>query len=319
MKTLWKKAKLTLFGVGLIALLYQCGIFEQGNEVELLNRREMRKLLTDLHLLEGVLGAHYEGYTEREKVYYYHALFKKHQTTKEAFDSSLAYFTRNPKIFERLYQRVLVDLNKLKSQVEAGKFHPILPDSLLHMPLKYELWHKATALHVNHDSLRNALDFRIVDPALLSQDLYHWKFRIRIAPQDTSHSAFAALRIHYQGDVVDSVMHPLPNDSVLRRFTFRMPALRNFKIDSITGTFMSSALFGKVPHVTIDSISFLREYLPAFQDSIRLNLDTLPNAQSALQPIERQSAELDHLHFRLKTPWKWVISPELLTPSNSMR
>ncbi len=256
--------------------LFSCS----GDDNDVMSRSKMKRVLVDVHLLEGVFATQNPPLSEREQVYYYHALFRKHNTTKEAFDSTLAYFTRKPKSFERLYIRVLNDLNSLNDKVLAGKFHPVLPDSLLKSTLQYDIWRRSSDFVLDNDSLLHLLKFSISDHALMTQDIYHWRFRIRISPRDSSEHIYAALRLHYANGEVDSVIHPLQSDSLLRRYRFVFPATRLAKVDSITGAFVESAKFAGIKQVWVDSISLKREYLPALQDSLRLKFDSLAVGKS---------------------------------------
>lgn len=274
-----------------------------GEDNEVMSRNKMRRVLVEVHLLEGIFATKNPPLSEREQVYYYQALFRKHNTTKEAFDSTLAYFTRRPKSFERLYIRVMNDLNLLNEKVIAGKFHPLFHDSLLLIPLEYNLWHRSTEFLVDNDSLLHWLKFSISDPALMTQDVYQWRFRIMISPQDTSENINAIIRLHYANGVVDSVIHPLTNDSLLRRYRFTVRASRLSKVDSISGIFMGSTKYAGIRMVSVDSISLIRRYLPAIQDSLRLKIDTLgvDVPDSIQDAISSEGFDVDttiqHKHF----------------------
>jgi len=264
----------------LIALAIACFIILhfsscQRDEAEILSSSEMRKVLVDLHLLEGMFSATQPPLTEREQVYYYEALFRKHEITRADFDSSLVYYTRNPKIYERIYSRVLADLNLLNEEVLGGKYREIIPDSILFKPYRNNLWYKADSLIVKHDSIRKQLNFSIKDPSLMIRDVYWWSFRIRISPADTTRNPYAVLRLHYADGSVDTLSKNLKNDSILRRYSFRIPAFRNRRIDSLSGNFMKGSVYAKKAAVRIDSIRFFREYVPLWQDSLSSHIDSL--------------------------------------------
>lgn len=246
---------------------------------EVMNQRAMKELLTDLHVLEAVLEEHPPA-NEQERTYYYNALLQKHGVTKASFDSSLIYYTKNPKVFERVYTRVLTNLEKFKTEVHEGKYFPIIPDSIRLKPADMMIWKDQISLHLSKDSTRKQLAFSIKDADLLTQDIYSLRFLLRVAPQDSSKDSYAALRIHYAGGFVDSLMHETYNDSVLRLYAFRMKAARNLSIDSLSGTFFGSPLYAKGFEVSIDSISFKRTYVPFLQDSLKMHLDTVSMIQT---------------------------------------
>jgi hypothetical protein len=264
----------------------------QRDEAEVLGRGKMREVLVDIHLLEGIFSVKQTPLTEREQVYYYEALFRKHKVSRADFDSSLVYYTRKPKTFERLYTRVIADLNTLNQEVLDGKYRELIPDSILFKPYKYNMWFKADSLIVKQDTLRKELKFTIKDPSMMIRDVYRWNFRIRISPADTTLSPYAVLRLHYADGRVDTISKTLKNDSVLRRYSFRIPAFRDQRIDSLSGVFMAGTVYGKKAAVHVDSIRIFREYVPLWQDSLRNRIDSLQLKKDSLpagkvQPDDR--------------------------------
>ncbi|MDD2284493.1 MAG: DUF4296 domain-containing protein [Paludibacter sp.] len=254
-------------------LLFQFACSNRPDEV--MSRREMRSFLTDLHLLEGVFSSN-GTIDEREKAYYYNALFLKHGITKAEFDSSLAYYTKNPKMFERIYTDVNKDLEKLDLDVADGKYFPVLPDSIRLKPEQANIWNLDTTFSFPKDSTRHNLYFSIKNTELLTKDIYSFSFRMRAFPHDSLDAGYSVFRIHYANGQVDSLWHEVLNDSVLRRYKFRCKAARNFKIDSLSGVFYTNPNGPDTYRINIDSVVLFRRYVPAFQDSLRLQLDSLP-------------------------------------------
>lgn len=242
---------------------------------DVMNQTEMKKFLVDLHILEATLDER-PPVDERERAYYYNALFQKHGITKAIFDSSLVYYTKNPKLFERVYTRVVKDMDEFKTDVHKGKYFPELPDSIRFKPAESEIWYLPTALQLSKDSARTKLAFTIRDFNLMTKDIYQLHFLLRIAPGDSSKNAYAALRIHYADGKVDSLItNKIYSDSVLRRYTFRFNAVRNVSIDSLSGIFYGSSRYAGKFKAKVDSISLKRLYVPALQDSLRVHLDTV--------------------------------------------
>lgn len=254
-------------------LIFQFSCNNRPDDV--LSRREMRSFLTELHQLEGVFSSDY-SINEDEKQFYYQALFLKHGITKAQFDSSLVYYTKNPKIFERIYTGVNKNLEALKGDVEAGKFLPEIPDSIKFKPVEINIWNLASEIKLPDDTIQYKLNFGISNDQLLTKDLYNFSFRMRAFPNDSVKKGYTAFRIHYADGHVDSLWHQVLNDSVLRRYKFRFNAVRNIKIDSLSGVFFGYNKPRDTIQVQIDSIRLLRKYIPAIQDTLRLKLDTIP-------------------------------------------
>ena len=79
---------------GIMLLLAACNSRPDG----VMSKSEMVDFLTDLHKLDGALATNGIGSSQdRENIYYYNALLKKHEITKDNFDSSLVWYSKNPK------------------------------------------------------------------------------------------------------------------------------------------------------------------------------------------------------------------------------
>ncbi|MEA4937793.1 MAG: DUF4296 domain-containing protein [Paludibacter sp.] len=267
---MFKKVFPYLLFVGILLHFFACS----NRPDDVLSQSEMRKFLVDLHILEATLDEH-PPVNERERAYYYNALFLKHGITKAIFDSSLVYYTKNPKLFERVYTRVVKDLEDFKTDVHKGKYFPELPDSIKFNPAESEIWYLPVAFQISKDSTRRKLAFTIKNFSLMTKDVYQLRFLIRVAPGDSSRNVYAALRIHYADGNVDSLTHKVYRDSVLRRYTFRFRAARNVSIDSLSGVFYGSSHYAGKLNAKVDSISLKRVYIPALQDSLRIHLDTV--------------------------------------------
>lgn len=265
---------------------------------DVLSKSEMKSFLTDLHLLEGVFSSDVT-ISEDDKILYYQALFQKHGISKAQFDSSLVYYTRNPKVFERIYTGVNKNLEGLRAEVEAGKYTPVLPDSIRLKPLEINIWNRDTAFTYPDDSTKNQSGFSLVNSGLLTKDIYSFSFRMRALPHDSVKSGYTSFRIHYADGNVDSLWHAVKNDSVLRRYKFRFKAARNIKIDSLSGVFYASPTRQDTISLVVDSIMLFRKYIPAMQDSLRMKLDTIPliiqtvdsiKTEDSIPPIKTVSA-----------------------------
>lgn len=240
----------------------------QNRPKGVLNQREMTEILSDLHKLDGILiekGYMYENEYEKER--YYNYVLKKYGIRQAQFDSSLVWYSKNPKKFEKIYTNVMINLENFRNDIKSRKYHPI--DSAELARRKDQLWNKAIRYQFTKDSVRNKLDFEIVNNDLLFGDVYVLKFLQRIAPQDSCKDQRVVLRIHYQNGDVDSAYHKAYNDSLLRRYTFRFPAKKTLKIKSISGELLGSSSYHGTFNALVDSISLIREYNSDLQDSLR--------------------------------------------------
>jgi len=228
----------------------------------------MTNVLTDMHKTDAVLnekGLAYGHYNEKGA--YYKFIFKKYNITKAQFDSSLVWYSKNPRIFDNMYDKVLINLTSLQKEVKNGKYHPV--DTLDMTKMRTNIWNKRNRYILTHDSLRTHLYFEILNTDFLYGDVYELKFLQLIAPEDSCKKPRVVLRINYANGKTDSVYRTAYNDSLLRRYTFRFTAFRKLKIKSVSGELLASKGYKGKQNVDIDSITLFREFNAKKQDSLR--------------------------------------------------
>lgn len=253
-----------VFVLGIILLLTAC----EGRPKGVLSQSKMTNVLTDLHKLDGYLaekGFQYGHYPE--KTPYYNFILKKHGITEAEFDSSLVWYTKNPKTFDKIYANVLIQLTNQENDVKSGKYHPV--ESAEMAMMKINIWNKRTQYNLTNDSARTRLDFDITNSSLLLGDVYVLRFLQRIAPEDSCSKQHVILRINYTNGKSDSAYIVTYNDSLLRRYTFRLAAVKKLKIKSISGELLGSKTYKGKFNVMLDSITLIREFNGLKQDSLR--------------------------------------------------
>ncbi len=252
-----------------------------------LSRKEMTAFLIDLHKLDGALVAKGIGAADdRNNVYYYNALLKKHGITKAQFDSTLAYYARNPKKFERVYTDVIEELTEFDKNVKAGVFHPV--DSAALRNSIEDLWPLAiTRYHFAKDSTPVKIKFVIKNRQLAWNDQYKLSFLHQVGKSDSIKNKHAVIRIHYRDKKTDSIVCKTISDSLLRRYTITIEARRKNSIDSITGALINyNPAKGKF-NALIDSIKLTREFDAVAQDSIQKAIQFIENPPAIIAPVKQ--------------------------------
>ncbi|MDO9154187.1 MAG: DUF4296 domain-containing protein [Paludibacter sp.] len=259
-----------------------------------INQGKMVSFLTDLHKLDGALSVKGLGATQdRENIYYYNALLLKYGITKDQFDSSLVWYTKNPKKFEKIYVKVLLHLNEEDSVVK--KRIMVYEDSIKYAIKRFNLWNKPVKMLLTKDSARTSVDFEIVSTELFSQDIYELKFLHRIAPSDSCLNQRSVFRIHFANGETDSIFTNTHNDSVLRRYKLRLVARYNLKVERLTGSLLGSSTYKGVQNALLDSISLIHEFSPKTHEKMRLELKQLKADSIKIDSLQK----IDSLHRRL--------------------
>jgi len=103
--------KLLKYGIalGLISVLAACSKVPK----EILSEKEMQNVLTDMMIADAMIGADYTTYAnDTTKMALYDAVFRKHNINQAKYDSSLVWYGRNLDIYMKVYDRVLLAVNK---------------------------------------------------------------------------------------------------------------------------------------------------------------------------------------------------------------
>ena len=239
---------------------------------DVLDHNKMVSVLTDLHKLDGTLAA--EGMVAEENPLYYEYVLEKHQINQAVFDSSLVWYARNPKRFEKVYINVVDNITNWEKEILGGKYHPIEPDTIVKPNFAFlNIWDDSTSYHLTGDSARTELSFEIENDSLLFGDLYILSFRQRIAPEDSTLNRQAQLYINYENGKSDTLSTILHNDSLMRRFTLYKFANDTLEIKSIAGKLLAGTDYKGTQNVFVDSISLRRRYVPEKQDSLRKTIN----------------------------------------------
>jgi hypothetical protein len=106
-----------------LVLLVFVMISSSCQEKKKIPREEMISILVDIHLLDGVIQQ--DRYRQRLKMpdslnVYSHVL-EKHGYTREQFDSTMNFYSRDPRKFERIYQDVMSRLNRMETRAREEK------------------------------------------------------------------------------------------------------------------------------------------------------------------------------------------------------
>lgn len=99
-------------------LLYAlCVVFTSCRPKGVLSAREMQSVLHDMHYTEAVLQVAGYNYGHDEAVAkYYQQVLDKHGITQAQFDSSIVWYTDHPQRFDKIYPRVVKDLEAERDQ-----------------------------------------------------------------------------------------------------------------------------------------------------------------------------------------------------------
>ena len=95
---------------------------------KLVSRDQMIKMLVDIHLAEAVYQTGRFGSEDVGKIKesdYYYSILQKYHVADSTFENSLIYYSGKPKEFEKIYTRVLNQLNEMEQENAKKKQQPV--------------------------------------------------------------------------------------------------------------------------------------------------------------------------------------------------
>lgn len=106
-----------------LLVILGCNSEREFKRKYLIDRKEMVNVLVDIHLANAVKGSpdFYKITREYDSVDINSVIFNKYGIEKTQFDSSIAYYSRNPEILVHIYDEVIMRLNQLQDTIKAKK------------------------------------------------------------------------------------------------------------------------------------------------------------------------------------------------------
>lgn len=266
----------------------------------ILSESKMEKVMVDYHLAQGMAEAAESGDVEATRYKYIQAVFRKHNITEAAFDSSLVYYFENSEKFLEIYNNV-----SLKVQAQAEKFGVdarATQNQYSHLTNQGDtanIWTDHTNACIIPDKLHNIYQFVLTsDSTYQAGDAFIWHFHTQYITPGIDREAFAVLTLQYENDSVVSVtQHIRGNNNFDIKYTPSEP-LDTVNLRKMNGfIFMPPLQPGEngMMVLLLQDLSMIRMH-PEKKDTVlvdstltdTLNVDTLQPMPSAnrLSPLE---------------------------------
>ena len=266
----------------------------------ILSESKMEKVMVDYHLAQGMAEAAESGDVEATRYKYIQAVFRKHNITEAAFDSSLVYYFENSEKFLEIYKNV-----SLKVQAQAEKFGVdarATQNQYSHLTNQGDtanIWTDHTNACIIPDKLHNIYQFVLTsDSTYQAGDAFIWHFHTQYITPGIDREAFAVLTLQYENDSVVSVtQHIRGNNNFDIKYTPSEP-LDTVNLRKMNGfIYMPPLQPGEngMMVLLLQDLSMIRMH-PEKKDTVlvdstltdTLNVDTLQPMPSAnrLSPLE---------------------------------
>lgn len=109
-----------LFIFAMVIFLAACSSEKPERPEGVLNADQFTALMIDVQLIEGIRAQRIDVSEKKGKAesFLYAEVFDKHGITREEFEKTYAYYMKNPKRMEQIYEQVLDSLNKLDADIK---------------------------------------------------------------------------------------------------------------------------------------------------------------------------------------------------------
>jgi hypothetical protein len=159
-----------------ITLLISC------NTNETIPEKDMVAILVKIHLIDATTTNSYfqAKYGNKDTIDYYGKTIKSYGYTRSQFDSSLKVYSRNPKEFDAIYDKVIAELSKIETRITAET--QFYEDSIATDTLK-NLWQLKPTWEIPVDGKHTKIDFEI---PVVGLGIYTISADVQIFPDDES-------------------------------------------------------------------------------------------------------------------------------------
>lgn len=80
------------------------------------------KILSDVHIIEGALQNQKNSLKDSIAKAHYDQVYKKHDISEKDFVSTLEMLEKDPKLLEKIYEKVLIELDSIEKRSYKEKF-----------------------------------------------------------------------------------------------------------------------------------------------------------------------------------------------------
>ena len=273
-------------------LAYSC----QNRPKEVLNRRQMERLMYDVYIAEATMENDYQNFnTPEKKEAYINKVFKAHKTTQTQWDTSLSWYSDRIDLYLKMNDSVKARLQRARQGIDAmvvqnqvNQADPaLLPPSYL--PPLYTF-----SMPDTKKGFRFRLDSAEVSSKVTGNDFLFTFSVVGIPPQFSS--AFTSLlTLVYSDTTIYRFQHISENKTYEFSVSKYIPG---DTITEITGFVHLQDSTGVIPHIQLYNISFRDMQLTSSEtDTLKVGLDIpdeKPLIPDSVRPVEPDSVKPFH-------------------------
>lgn len=252
---------------------------------------KMENVLYDYHIAKA-MGEEVPYSESYKRVLYVESVFKKHGITQADFDTTMAWYARNPEVLTKVYEKV-----NLRLKVERDGINHLIalrdnkPDESLPGD-SIDVWVWQHIYRLTGMPLNNRITFTLPsDTNFHDRDTLRWnvRFRFNSGAPDSVHAPLMAMQIQYEKN--DSVISACKRVAGAGLETVGLNADTLGKIKEVRG-FIYYPMQSSLRPLLVDSVSLMRYHATDSlavtpKDSLLQAADSLPKQEKAKQPGQK--------------------------------
>jgi hypothetical protein len=197
---------------------------------------QLVKILADIHLADAISfsNKYRDLYRNNDSAYYFEQLLSRYDVRRSQFDSTIAWYSGNPELYDLLYSKVLDRLNRMAASINDK----LRADSILTQT--GNLWNRKRDWILPDDGPRENISFAL---RVEKQGRYLLTARIKINPADQSDRPYMTAystrqKMRLPNTVDTSAMVRLDKSGIFRLYSLSV------YLDKDTATYIKGFILG---------------------------------------------------------------------------
>ena len=148
--------RITKWAFVVIVFLFSC------NSGTIIPKKDMVSILAKIYITDAtVLSSDFrKTYYDKDTIEYYGKTIQSFGYTPAQFDSSLKFYSKEPKVLDAIYDKVIIELSMLETDLTVERDLLSKKDSSL-VDTSANLWNIKTIWHIPEDGIDNHIYFKI--------------------------------------------------------------------------------------------------------------------------------------------------------------
>jgi len=259
---------------------------------------KMAEIMTELHILESVMqyGTEIQVTTKDSRGYYKNVL-EKYGYTYEQFDTIRKWYAHNPALYQKVYDRVIVNLSKQETELgllldfqKKAEMLKVSKDSLLFAEIdKSELWQDSDTIFIQPtDTIDKRIPFYIDTDTLELLGTLRLFAQYKFLNNDESKNPQMMLSAFYADSTADTLYLDIPHSFQQKTAILDLLLDENKKATSVNGYLLwQDSLLNPAVEISAISLKIICDTIKTEISSDAEKLIEIEKNFEVVEPVEK--------------------------------